>query len=81
MFIGGKINSHQILDYKELEYINKPFNDQDTLEKWKSLGHNYEKYTGLMRAYMVTRQRIYTDVHLNTKRFRDYYKRWSQTYS
>ena len=47
--IRGKINSQQILDYKKLEYINKPFNDQDTLEKWKSLGHNYEKYTGLMR--------------------------------
>jgi hypothetical protein len=36
-------------DYKNLDYINKPFNDEETLQKWKSLGHNYEKYTGLMR--------------------------------
>ena len=45
----GKINSNLILEYKNLNYINKPFNDQKTIEKWKSLGHNYEKYTGLMR--------------------------------
>jgi hypothetical protein len=36
-------------DYKNLDYINKPFNDEETFQKWKSLGHNYEKYTGLMR--------------------------------
>jgi hypothetical protein len=45
----GKINLSLILDYKNLNYINKPFNDEETLRKWKSLGHNYEKYTGLMR--------------------------------
>jgi hypothetical protein len=45
----GKINSNLILEYKNLNYINKPFNDQKTFEQWKSLGHNYEKYTGLMR--------------------------------
>ena len=44
-----KINSNLILEYKNLNYITKPFNDQKTIEKWKSLGHNYEKYTGLMR--------------------------------
>ena len=45
----GKISSNLILEYKNLNYINKPFNGQKTIEKWKSLGHNYEKYTGLMR--------------------------------
>jgi hypothetical protein len=45
----GKINSNLILEYKNLNYINKPFNDEETLRKWKSLGYNYEKYTGLMR--------------------------------
>jgi hypothetical protein len=44
-----KINSNLILEYKNLDYINKPFNDQKTIEKWKSLGYNYERYTGLMR--------------------------------
>jgi len=33
-------------DYKDLAWINEPFNDQVTLEKWKSQGHNYAKYTG-----------------------------------
>lgn len=45
----GKINSNLILEYKNLDYINKPFNDEKTLQKWKSLGHTYNKYTGLMR--------------------------------
>lgn len=45
----GKIPSNLILEYKNLTYINKQFNNQKTIEKWKSLGHNYEKYTGLMR--------------------------------
>lgn len=45
----GKIDKNLIQCYKDLKYINKPFNDQKTIEKWKSLGHNYEKYTGLMR--------------------------------
>jgi hypothetical protein len=45
----GKISSDLILDYKNFDYINKPFNDQKMIETWKSLGHNYERYTGLMR--------------------------------
>ena len=48
-FDFGKISTDIIKEYKNLTYINKPFNDQDTIERWKSLGHNYEKYTGLMR--------------------------------
>ena len=48
-YISGNVSSNIILDYKNLDYINKPFNNQKTIEKWKSLGHNYEKYTGLMR--------------------------------
>jgi hypothetical protein len=48
-YISGNISGDIILDYKNLDYINKPFNDQKTIEKWKFLGHNYEKYTGLMR--------------------------------
>jgi hypothetical protein len=45
----GKINPDLILEYKNLTYTNKPFNNQKTIDKWKSLGHNYERYTGLMR--------------------------------
>lgn len=48
-YILGNISGDIILDFKNLYYSNKPFNDQKTIEKWKSLGHNYEKYTGLMR--------------------------------
>lgn len=48
-YISGNVSGNIILDYKNLDYINKPFNDKETLQKWKSLGHNYEKYTGLMR--------------------------------
>ena len=64
-FLSGKIESNIVENYKNLEYINKPFNDQDTIDKWKSLGHNYEKYTGLMRdqsqelpdwCYKISRQ-------------------------
>jgi hypothetical protein len=43
------ISQNLIGEYKNLTYINKPFNDQGTIKRWKSLGHNYEKYTGLMR--------------------------------
>ena len=49
LFDFGKISKDIIKEYKNLTYINKPFNDRDTIERWKSLGHNYEKYTGLMR--------------------------------
>jgi len=45
----GKINSNIIKEYRNLTYINKPFNDKDTIQRWKSLGHNYQNYTGLMR--------------------------------
>ncbi len=43
------ISQNLIGEYKNLTYINKPFNNKDTIKRWKSLGHNYEKYTGLMR--------------------------------
>jgi hypothetical protein len=49
LFEFGKISIDIIKEYKNLTYINKPFNDQNTIDKWKSLGHNYERYTGLMR--------------------------------
>jgi hypothetical protein len=49
LFELGKISTDIIKKYKNLTYINKPFNDENTIDKWKSLGHNYERYTGLMR--------------------------------
>jgi hypothetical protein len=49
LFEFGKISTDIIKEYENLTYINKPFNDQNTIDKWKSLGHNYERYTGLMR--------------------------------
>jgi len=48
-FSAEKINPSIIGRYKNLEYINNPFNDQKTIDKWRSLGHNYKRYTGLMR--------------------------------
>jgi len=48
-FYTGQLNDCLIKNFKQLQYINKPFNDQKTIDKWKSLGHNYERYTGLMR--------------------------------
>jgi hypothetical protein len=42
------ISPNLIQNYKDLEYINKPFSDKNTIEKWKSIGHNYQRYTGLM---------------------------------
>lgn len=65
LFEFGKISKDIIKKYKNLTYVNKPFNDQKTIDKWKSLGHNYERYTGLMRdqsqelpewCYEVSRQ-------------------------
>ncbi len=48
MYITGKINSSLIGEFKNLNYKNKSFNDPKTVEKWKDIGHIYEKYTGLM---------------------------------
>ena len=47
-YIIGSIDPNIIGNYKDINYIQKPFNDLNTIEKWKSLGHNYEKYTGSM---------------------------------
>jgi hypothetical protein len=35
-------------NYKELVFVRKPFNDPESLEQWKKIGHNYENYTGEM---------------------------------
>jgi hypothetical protein len=43
------LNKNLIEFYENIEYINKPFSDKSTIEQWKSLGHDYKKYTGLMR--------------------------------
>lgn len=32
--------------YKNLSYINEPFNDAETLSNWHTLGFNQAKYTG-----------------------------------
>ena len=53
-YLSGRVESFLIKDFKNLEYINKPFNDQETINKWKSLGHYYERYTGLMRDQSQT---------------------------
>ena len=33
-------------DFKNLTYTNKPFNDNQTLNNWRGIGHHYDKYTG-----------------------------------
>lgn len=48
-YIKGSIRENLIGEYDNLEFVNRPFTDQQTVERWKKLGHNYEKYTGLMR--------------------------------
>jgi hypothetical protein len=45
----GKVNNKLIKCFNNLKYITKPFNDIEAIKKWKKLGHNYDKYTGLMR--------------------------------
>lgn len=47
-YISGNIDKNLIGNFKDLKYVQKPFNDLKTLELWKSFGHNYEKYTGIM---------------------------------
>lgn len=32
--------------HKTFNYVNKPFNDVDTLLGWQNIGHLYENYTG-----------------------------------
>lgn len=49
----SSIQRSLIGEYKNLEYINKPFSDAKTIRTWKSLGHDHKKYTGLMRDQSV----------------------------
>ena len=36
------------LEHRILDYQNEPFNDVDTLQKWRSLGFSQSKFTGDM---------------------------------
>ncbi len=36
------------LSHRALNYINRPFNDVETLTEWQKQGHYYAKYTGDM---------------------------------
>jgi len=46
----GKINPNIIGDYVNLEYPERrQFPDDETVNRWKSLGHLYVNYTGLLR--------------------------------
>jgi len=35
-YFFGFINENLIKEYKNLDYINNPFNDQKTIKKWKN---------------------------------------------
>lgn len=49
-YFFGKINSNLIGDYVNIEYPSRrQFRDDETVERWKSLGHLYVNYTGLLR--------------------------------
>lgn len=46
----GRINPNIIGDYVNIEYPNRrQFPDDETVNRWKSLGHLYVNYTGLLR--------------------------------
>lgn len=46
----GKINPSIIGDYINIEYPDRrQFPDDETVNRWKSLGHLYVNYTGLLR--------------------------------
>ena len=47
----GKITPTWALAHRELDYRNKPFNDNITLTQWIYHGHRYEKYTGDLVDY------------------------------
>ena len=34
--------------YKDLQYINQPFNDQASLKEWRDLGYTQKRFTGDM---------------------------------
>ena len=53
-YVAGKVSSSKIGDYKHLEYFHKPFNDSSTIDRWKSIGHHYNQYTGYMRDQSYT---------------------------
>ena len=40
-YIKGSIRENLIGEYDNLEFVNRPFTDQQTVERWKKLGHNY----------------------------------------
>ena len=44
----GHIASWWDLRHRDLDYINEPFNDQASLDKWKKLGFVQSKFTGDM---------------------------------
>jgi hypothetical protein len=49
-FITGKIDSNLIGDFKNIDYPGRrQFRDDETVERWKNLGHLYVNYTGFIR--------------------------------
>lgn len=49
-YLTGSIDSSIIGDYVNIDYpARRQFPDDPTVEKWKSLGHLYVNYTGLLR--------------------------------
>lgn len=44
----GHIASWWGLKHRSLDYINEPFNDQDSVDKWRALGFTQEQFTGEM---------------------------------
>ena len=44
----GHIASWWGLSHRDLDYINEPFNDPESLQHWKQLGYTQTKFTGDM---------------------------------
>jgi hypothetical protein len=36
------------IDHRDLPYVNEPFNDSDSLEKWRAMGYTQTRFTGDM---------------------------------
>jgi len=65
----GHIASWWNFKHRELEYTNEPFNDSDSVAKWRSLGYTQERFTGDMYDMRFDQPDWYDG-------FEAYFKQW-----
>ena len=44
--IHGQLNFEFNDEFKNLNYINEPFNNSADMQRWRNEGFNHERYTG-----------------------------------